>query len=88
MTTTFWMSFCDPNKPTGEQFLGVALVDADSLAEAVTLSHLHGCNPGGEIQTVELPHGSIPPEMRGPMAAAPRGTLLSRDDLERLGLMD
>jgi len=26
-TQTWWLSFCDPDRPTGEQFLGVVIVD-------------------------------------------------------------
>lgn len=26
-TRTYWLSFCDPDKPAGTQFLGVAVVD-------------------------------------------------------------
>lgn len=29
MTQTWWLSFCDPEKPAGQQFLGVAIVDVD-----------------------------------------------------------
>jgi len=34
MTRTFWLSFCDPDRPAGEQFLGVCIVqvtDADRI---------------------------------------------------------
>ncbi len=27
MIQTWWLSFCDPDLPTGQQFLGVAIVD-------------------------------------------------------------
>lgn len=27
MTQTWWLSFCDSDRPTGEQFLGVAIID-------------------------------------------------------------
>lgn len=26
---TFWLSFCDPDKPVGERFMGVAVVDVE-----------------------------------------------------------
>lgn len=32
-TQTWWLSFCDSERPTGEQFLGVAIVDV-TAAEA------------------------------------------------------
>lgn len=28
---TYWLSFCDGDKPEGEQFLGVAVVDVDNI---------------------------------------------------------
>lgn len=45
-----WLSFCDPNKPEGERFLGVSVVEADNLPDAMGVAWLTGCNPGGEIQ--------------------------------------
>lgn len=39
MTQTFWLSFCDGDRPKGQQFLGVCIVDvteADAL-EAVDI---------------------------------------------------
>lgn len=91
MMATFWMSFCDPEKPRGSQFLGVALVDAASFPEAMTVSHMSGCNPGGEIQFVEFDDdlmAAIPDERRAAMDAAPRNTLMNRDELSRYGLDD
>ncbi len=88
---TFWMSFADPDKPSGSQFLGVALVDANSLPEAMTISHMSGCNPGGEIHFVEFTDdmlNRIPEDRRTAMDAAPRNTLMSEEDLGRAGLMD
>lgn len=37
VTKTFWLSFCDPDKPKGEQFLGAAVVDVtdEMAAEAL-----------------------------------------------------
>ncbi len=87
MTTTFWMSFTDPQRPEGSQFLGVALVDASNIAEAMTISHTSGCNPGGEIAFVEIPEEDIPLDMAVAMKAAPRNTLMSRDELSERGLM-
>lgn len=31
MTQTWWLSFCDPDKPEGQQFLGAAIVDVDVM---------------------------------------------------------
>jgi hypothetical protein len=29
MTRTFWLSFCNPDRPKGEQFVGVCVVDVN-----------------------------------------------------------
>lgn len=59
----WYFSFADADKPEGTQFLGGCIVKADSPANALTVTHLTGCNPGGEAQIIELPDGiKIPPE--------------------------
>jgi hypothetical protein len=53
----WWLSFCDPAKapppeeqrPGGPSFLGVLIIQAPSLAAAITRSHVLGVNPGGQI---------------------------------------
>jgi hypothetical protein len=45
----WWLSFCDPSRPTGQHSLGVAIVGAASFPEAVMVAHATGCNPGGEV---------------------------------------
>lgn len=75
-----WMSFCDPDKPEGTQFLGVAIVEAFDLGEAMTIAWRRGCNPGGEVGSFEIPadkHDQIPDELRH--------VLLSKGDLIELG---
>lgn len=47
---TFWLSFADPGRPKGTQFLGVAIVVADDFLTAVRKAHALGINPGGEVQ--------------------------------------
>jgi hypothetical protein len=47
MTQTWWLSFCDSDRPTGQQFLGVVVVDIDEtdvlqaapFATAIRASH-------------------------------------------------
>lgn len=76
----FWMSFCDPDRPKGSQFLGACLVDvtaeeadaaaievmlrfpfaqsdAEWIAAATSKAHRLGCNPGGEIASMEVAGG-------------------------------
>jgi hypothetical protein len=52
---TFWLSFADPGRPKGTQFLGVAIVNADDFLAAVRKAHALGINPGGEVQGFETP---------------------------------
>lgn len=47
--TLWWLSFCDGRLPKGSQFLGACVVCAPDFLTAVTVSHLYGCNPGGEV---------------------------------------
>ena len=46
----FYLSFADATLPAGEQFLGAAIVHADSFQDAVKESWLLQINPGGEVQ--------------------------------------
>jgi ABC-type proline/glycine betaine transport system ATPase subunit len=51
----FWLSFCDPDKPEGERFLGAAIVEATDLREALKVTWRLKINPGGEVLSVEIP---------------------------------
>lgn len=50
----FWMSFCDSEVEGPKQFLGCAIVHAPNFLSAVAEASLIGCNPGCEIQGVEI----------------------------------
>lgn len=39
MTQTWWLSFCDPDRPTGQQFLGVVVLDVDE-ADVAASEHI------------------------------------------------
>ena len=73
----YWLSFCDPDLPNGQQFLGVALVPAEDFIDAIQRSRRLGCNPGGEVRVMELPRGFNPP-------LEFVGRLLDRAGVERL----
>lgn len=73
----WWMSFCDPGKPTGQQFLGVVIVEAPGFVHAHQKSCALGINPGGEIQGM-LVDG---------VAEEYRDRLLSLADLKAAGLV-
>jgi len=62
----YYLSFADPTRPKGTQWLGCAYVEADSLPHATLhKSHEYGCNPGGEIMSIELPiDAPVKPEYR------------------------
>lgn len=55
-----WLSFCDPDLPKGTQFLGIAIIEAPCFELAVPISHLEGCNPGGEIAGYEIGDKPVP----------------------------
>jgi hypothetical protein len=45
----FWLSFCDPDLPEGQRFLGVVIVRAKTFEDAVFISWKRKINPGGQI---------------------------------------
>jgi hypothetical protein len=51
----WWLSFADPDREPGSEFLGVVIVEARGFALAVRRTHELGINPGGEVQFEELP---------------------------------
>lgn len=75
----WWLSFADPNKDPGEQFLGVIITTGGGIGEITQKLWLMGINPGGEVQAYPLPDDHIPDEQY-------RNKLLSKDDLEEAGL--
>jgi hypothetical protein len=54
------LSFTDPDKAEGEQFLGNAVVWGTDIADAMAEAWRQKLNPGGEVLGVLLP--SDPPE--------------------------
>lgn len=97
---TFWLSFCDPDRPEGQKFLGAAVVDvtdeeaaavtplmratfplaqdgAEWIAAATGKAHAFGCNPGGEVSSVEITGAAH-------AALYPRNQLMSKAEIEAL----
>lgn len=79
----FYLSFADPRRPKGTQWLGGCYVEVtakgeDGMRAALITSHVHRINPGGEVQITELPKGLID------RVAAPRNRwrLLNREELD------
>lgn len=68
--TFFWLSFADPNKPKGQQFLGGTLIEVPigghpGVIAAVQRAWDLGINPGGEVASFELAPGGelgLPPK--------------------------
>lgn len=48
----YWLSFVDD-----EKHLGCAVVQAETEIDAISHSHMLGCNPGGEVMALEIPVG-------------------------------
>jgi hypothetical protein len=67
----WWLSFADPGRPSGTQFLGVAVVQAPTFSAAIVRSHRIGANPGGEVASMgPLPPGSIAAEWHDRLLSA------------------
>lgn len=98
---TYWLSFCDPDRPAGEQFLGVAIIDvtaAQAAAARVVIDHQFPAHADGAewiAAATRLAHemGCNPGGEIGAAAfpdpvpaALPRGQLLQRGELAALGV--
>lgn len=45
----FYLSFADPDRPKGTQFLGACVIRAESILDAANRARDLGANPGGEV---------------------------------------
>lgn len=67
----WYLSFTDPDRPKGTQFLGACVVEARGIAQAIGESHRLGLNPGGEVLPIQVPADKEPvPEVRGRLLSA------------------
>jgi hypothetical protein len=83
----WWVSFCDPERETGTQFLGACIVDDDDagvlgkimgdICAAVSAASANGCNPGGEAMGIQVPDDVAPR-----IAREWRNRLLTREECE------
>ncbi len=73
----FWMSFCDNDKPRRQQFLGACIVEAPDKYMATPISHLFGCNPGGEIFIFQIPE-----KFEGKVCVEDRNKLFNKETLQ------
>jgi len=75
----WWLSFVDTERPEGQRFLGVVVLEATGFMDAVGQAWAHGLNPGGEVQGMEVVEGNgLPPE-------AFRNRLLSEAEAMEVG---
>lgn len=57
---TFWaLSFIDPARREGDRWLGTAIIEAPSYAEAIQKAWQVGANPGGEIEGIPFLADSV-----------------------------
>lgn len=76
----WWMSFADPTKPRGSQFLGVVILEVPVGVMPIQHSWDEKLNPGGEIAFAE-----IEGEHQATYRKEFRNRLLSRDELMAAG---
>lgn len=74
---TFYLSFCDVDKPKGKQFLGAIILEASSLYDAISKAWKLKINPGGEVESWELPNI----EALSKIPAHYKYKLLSKEDI-------
>jgi hypothetical protein len=76
----WWLSFVDPEKPDGQRFLGVAIVEGSGVASASIKAHALGVNPRGAVKGVPLARDDPP-------SVELRNRLLNIDELKKAGLV-
>jgi hypothetical protein len=76
----WWLSFADPDRPEGERFLGVAIVEGDDAMDAMQTAWNLGCNPGGEILATQY-------RAKDSLSDDWINLLLSEDDLRKARLI-
>lgn len=90
MNAYWWCSFCDPERPTGTQFLGIAIVEAPSesyggnVVFASLAAHAAKCNPGGELLAYEWIAPRVRRESGVEVPAAYVNRLLTREEAGKL----
>lgn len=50
----WYLSFADPSKPRGKQWLGGCYVKGDDIRQAMLRAWEAGCNPGGQIYGIPV----------------------------------
>jgi hypothetical protein len=76
---SWWLSFADPDKPKGSQFLGLVIIEADDPEGAIQEAHRKRINPGGEVAMTRVPDD---------FALDMRDRLLTKAEAEEIGEID
>ena len=76
-----WLSFCDPERPAGTQFLGAIVLECfEDPGLAASECWALGINPGGEMLMIDVPEEKV----AWVREKYPLGKLLSTEDIERI----
>ncbi|MES2729987.1 MAG: hypothetical protein V4621_07855 [Pseudomonadota bacterium] len=74
----WWLSFADGDKPKGDTFLGVVILEAYGMGDAINRSISKNINPGGEVMAFLIDPDFVP--------GALRNRLLQKRDLAGFGV--
>jgi hypothetical protein len=95
----FWLSFADPHKPKGSQFLGALIIDTSNyigpfkkplhpkdneFAKAVTYSQVLNLNPGGAIRGFPIDNKYLVHEEIKALVDSYKDRLLTREECIKL----
>lgn len=75
----WWLSFCDPARAQGDQFLGACIVEGRTIPDAVRQAWRVGSNPGGEVMATAVDAASL-----SRWGDEWRNRLLTREDCAKL----
>jgi hypothetical protein len=85
---TWWLSFVQEDRPEGDRFVGVVLVDAcRSFDEAFLRASMAGANPHGQVVGYGFERGDVPDDQYLAMSLLPRLTILTKTDLLQSGIV-
>lgn len=71
----WYFSFANADLPKGSQFLGVAIVEAETEKQAISETWKRGINPGGGVVFIPIPEDVVVP-------IAAQNRLLNRAEVE------
>jgi hypothetical protein len=82
----WYLSFCDPQRPKGTQFLGVCIVRGRGVLTAMQRSHALGLNPGGECASWAIGDQQPPLPVNRLLSKAELGPSKTIEELEAEGM--